>query len=77
MSEQSPAPGDLLVSRRPSDDHFEVSIVPGRPQLAIRHQHEALKQAHAFAEKNGGAVWMLQGSAYIRMPPPKARRRDS
>ena len=77
MSEQSPAPGDLRVSRRPSDDHFEISIIPGRPQLAIRQQHEALKQAHAFAEKNGGTVWMLQGGTYIRMAPPSARRKES
>lgn len=76
MSEQSPAPGDLLVSRRPADDHFEISIVPGRPQLAIPQQHDALKQAHAFAAKNGGAVWMLQNGTYIRMPPPKGARRE-
>jgi hypothetical protein len=77
MSEQSPAPGDLLVSRRLSDDHFEISIVPGRPQLAIRQQHEALKQAHAFAAQNGGKVWMLQGGTYIRMAPPAAKRTES
>lgn len=77
MAEQSPAPGDLLVSRRPSDDHFEISIVPGRPQLAIRHQHEALKQAHAYAAQNGGRVWMLQGTTYIRVAPPNPRRKES
>jgi hypothetical protein len=77
MSEQSPAPGDLLISRRPSDDHFEISVVPGRPQVAIARQHDAFSQAHAFAEKNGGTVWMLQGSTYLRLAPPTRRRKES
>lgn len=77
MAEQTPAPGDLLISRRPSDDHFEISIVPGRPQLAIRHQHEAVRQAHAYAQKNGGRVWMRLGDSFVPMPAPKPSRRDS
>lgn len=74
MAERTPAPGDLLISRRSSDDHFEISIVPGRPQLTIRHQHEAVKQAHAYAEKNGGLVWMRQANGYTQLPAPKRRQ---
>lgn len=74
MSEQSPAPGDLLISRRASDGQFEISIVPGRPQLAIPQQHEAVKQAHAFAEKSGAAVWMKDPSGKIVRVQPPARK---
>ena len=77
MADQTPAPGDLLISRRPSDDHFEISVVPGRPQLAARNQHDAVKQAQAYAERNGGSVWMKQGTTYTRMPGPKLRRKES
>ena len=74
MSEQSPSPGDLLISQRAGDGHFEISIVPGRPQLTIRHQHDALAQAHAFAAQNGAAVWMSNGNgAVTRVPPPKRK----
>ncbi len=74
MADRTPAPGDLLISRRPSDDHFEISIVPGRPQLTIRHQHEAVQQAHAYAEKHGGIVWIRQGNGYTQLPAPKRRQ---
>ena len=71
MSEQSPAPGDLLISQRAGDGHFEISIVPGRPQLAIRHQHDAIKQAHAFAAQSGASVWMTgAGGSIVRVAPP-------
>ena len=74
MSEQSPSPGDLLISQRAGDGHFEISIVPGRPQLSIRHQHDAIAQAHAFAAQNGAAVWMTEaGGATRRVPPPQRR----
>lgn len=72
MSEHSPAPGDLLIAQRTGDGHFEISIVPGRPQLAIRHQHEAVKQAHAFAAQSGASVWMIRaGGSVTRLQPPK------
>ena len=74
MSEQSPEPGDLLISQRAGDGHFEISIVPGRPQVAIRHQHDAIKQAHAFAGQNGASVWMTEaGGSITRVPPPKRK----
>jgi hypothetical protein len=73
MSEHSPAPGDVLITRRAVDGHFEISIVPGRPQLAISHQHDAVKQAHAFAAQSGASVWMEAGGAMVRMQPPKRR----
>jgi len=72
MSDQSPSPGDLLISRRTSDGHFEISIVPGRPQLAIPQQHDAVKQAYAFAEKNGASVWITESSgSVVRLQPPR------
>jgi hypothetical protein len=74
MSEQSPSPGDLLISQRAGDGHFEISIVPGRPQLSIPHQHDAVTQAHAFAAQNGAAVWMIDASgSIVRVPPPKRK----
>jgi hypothetical protein len=74
MSEHSPAPGDLLISQRAGDGHFEISIFPGRPQLAIRQRNDAIQQAHAFAAQNGASVW-LAGAAgsIIRVPPPKPK----
>lgn len=75
MSEQAPAPGDLLISRRAADGHFEISIVPGRPQISVAQQHEAVKRAYAYAEKNGSSVWMVDAKGYVRLNPPK--RRDS
>ena len=72
MSEHSPAPGDLLITQRAVDGHFEISIVPGRPQLEIRHQHDAVKQAHAFAAQSGASVWMIgAGGSVTRLQPPK------
>jgi hypothetical protein len=72
MSDQSPAPGDLLISKRNADGHFEISIVPGRPQVALAQQHDAVMQAHAFAVKSGGAVWMTNGNgSVVRLQSPK------
>lgn len=71
MSEQSPAAGDVLISRRDHDGHFEISVVPGRPQFSMAQQREAIKQAQAFARKNGASVWMAVNGGYLRMQPPK------
>ena len=75
MSEQSPAPGDLLISQRTGDGHFEISIVPGRPQVAVPHQQDAIRQAHAFARQSGASVWMTRaGGSATRVPPPTRKR---
>lgn len=71
MSEQSPVPGDLLISRRTTDGPYEISIVPGRPQLAVAQQHDAVRQAHAFAARSGAAVWIMDGGVYVRVKPPR------
>jgi hypothetical protein len=74
MSDQSPVPGDLLISKRTIGGDFEISIVPGRPQFAVRQQHDAVKQAHAFAAQSGASVWMADPTGtLVRLPPPKRR----
>lgn len=74
MNEQAPADGDLLISRRSTDGEFEISIVPGRPQLAVKQQHDAIRQAHAFAERNGASVWMTDaGGSIVRVRKPPTR----
>lgn len=74
MSEQSPAPGDVLISRRDGDGHFEISIVPGRPQFSLTQRHDAITQAHAFAKKSGASVWMVVAGGYTRIQAPTKRR---
>ena len=73
MSEQSPEPGDVLISRRDGDGHFEISIVPGRPQFSMSRQHDALRQAQAFAKKSGASVWMVVAGGVTRIQAPKKR----
>jgi hypothetical protein len=67
MSEQAPAPGDVVISRRDHDGHFEISVVPGRPQVSVARERDAISQAHAFARKGGVSVWMAVGSGHVRM----------
>ena len=75
MAQQAPAAGDLLISRRASDGKFEISIVPGRPQLVISQQQDAIQQAHDFASKNGASVWMTNGDGdAVRVERPRKRR---
>lgn len=73
MSEQSPVPGDLLITRRAVDGLYEISIVPGRPQLTLSLQGEAVQQAQAFAERNGGSVWLVEGAGYTQLRPSKRK----
>ena len=73
MSDDSPVPGDILIARRSGDDLYEISIVPGRPQFTVPKQHEAVTQAHAFAETNGATVWMVSAGAYIRLQPKRRK----
>lgn len=75
MTQQAPAAGDLLISKRADDGKFEISIVPGRPQLVISHQQDAIQQAHAFASKNGASVWMTEPNGnLVHLERPSKRR---
>jgi hypothetical protein len=67
MSEQAPAAGDVVISRRDGDGHFEISVVPGLPQFSVARERDAIRHAHAFALKGGVSVWMAVGGGYIRM----------
>jgi hypothetical protein len=67
MSQQSPAAGDVLIARRPGDGRYEISVVPGQPQLTVALQHEAVRHARAFADLHGGTVWMANGAGFVRL----------
>lgn len=71
MADPVPAPGDVLITKRGSDGQFEISIVPGNPQLFVRQKFEAVRQAHAFAEQTGNAVWFTEsGATYTKVERP-------
>lgn len=74
MAEQAPTPGDVLITKREQDGHFEISIVPGDAQLSVRQKFEAVRHAHAFAAHIGASVWFTEpdgGYTRIEKPRPK------
>lgn len=74
MPEQTPTEGDVLITKRAQDGHFEISIVPGNAQLAVRQKFEAVRQAHAFAAHNGASVWFIEsGGSYVRVDKPRPK----
>ena len=74
MAEQAPTTGDVLITKRDQDGHFEISIVPGDAQLAVRQKFEAVRQAHAFATHSGASVWFIEpGGTYTRIDKPRSK----
>ena len=74
MSEPLPADGDVLIAKRDADGHFEISIVPGDPQLSVKQKFEAVRHAHAFAAHSGASVWFIEpGGAYTRVEKPRPK----
>ena len=74
MAEQTPSTGDVLIKKRDQDGHFEISIVPGDAQLAVRQKFEAVRHAHAFAGHNGASVWFIEpGGSYVRVDKPRPK----
>ena len=74
MAEQNPTAGDVLIAKRARDGFFEISIVPGDPQLSVRQKFEAVRHAHAFAAHTGASVWFLEdGGAYIKVDKPRPK----
>lgn len=74
MPERTPTPGDVLITKRAQDGHFEISIVPGDPQLSLPQKFEAVRHAHAFAAHNGASVWFIEpGGNYMRVEKPRSK----
>ena len=74
MAEPTPADGDVLIAKRAADGHFDISIVPGNPQLSVRQKFEAVRHAHAFAAHTGAGVWFIEpGGAYTRVDKPRSK----
>jgi hypothetical protein len=76
VTQQSPAEGDLLISRRAEDGKFEISVVPRRPQLVAPTRKDAIEQAHAFAAKNGTSVWLTDSNGRTVPAPRPSGLRD-
>ena len=76
MAKQVPASGDVLISKRPADGFFDISVIPGDAQLSVRQKFEAVRHAHAFAAHNGASVWFIEpGGTYTRVE--KSREKAS
>jgi hypothetical protein len=76
MANEVPAAGDVLIAKRAKDGFFDISVVPGDPQLSVRQKFEAVRHAHAFAAHAGAAVWVIEPhGGYTRLE--KARPKDS
>jgi hypothetical protein len=60
MSDDAPRDGDLVISRRTDDGRFEITVSPGRPQMAVKYKHDAINQAFAYADSNGVTVWFME-----------------
>jgi hypothetical protein len=74
MVEETPTAGDVLITKRERDGHFEISIVPGDAQLSVRQKFEAVRHAHAFAAHTGASVWCIEpGGSYARVEKPRAK----
>ena len=74
MSDRRPADGDVLIAKRAADGLFEISIVPGDPQVSVRQKFEAVRHAHAFAAHTGASVWFFDpGGAYTRVKKPRLK----
>lgn len=74
MAELSPSEGDVLIAKRATDGLFEISIVPGNPQLSVRQKFEAVRHAHAFAAHNGASVWFIEpGRSYTKVDKPRPK----
>ena len=79
MAKDVPARGDVLITRRAQDGHFEISVVPGDPQFSVRHKIEAVRHAYGFAATQSGlSVWFIgPGGRYTKLAKPRAREIDS
>ena len=74
MADSTPSAGDVLIAKRPSDGSFEISIVPGQPQLTVQQKFEAVRHAHAFAAHSGASVWFIEpGGSFTRVTMPKPK----
>jgi hypothetical protein len=74
MAEQAPNTGDVLITKRVQDGHFEISVVPGDAQLSVRQKFEAVRHAHAFAAHHGASVWFIEpGGGYTRVAKPRPK----
>ena len=74
MAETLPATGDVLIAKRDADGLFEISIVPGNPQVSVRQKFEAVRHAHAFAAQTGSSVWFIEASGgYTKIDTPRAK----
>lgn len=74
MAEQTPAAGDVLITKRAQDGHFEISIVPGDAQVSVGQKFEAVRHAHAFAAQIGASVWFIEPSGtYTRVERPRPK----
>ena len=74
MSEPIPTEGDVLIAKRAADGLFEISIVPGYPQLSVQQKFEAVRHAHAFAGHSGTSVWFIEpDGAYTRVEKPRSK----
>jgi hypothetical protein len=74
MVKEVPAAGDVLIAKRAADGLFEISIVPGDPQLSVNQKFEAVRHAHAFAAHTGASVWFTESSgAYMRVEKPRPK----
>ena len=74
MPEQIPSTGDVLITKRADDGHFDISIVPGDAQLSVRQKFEAVQHAHGFAAHSGASVWFIEpGGSYTRVEKPRPK----
>ena len=74
MAEEVPIAGDVLIARRGADGVFDISIVPGDPQLSVPQKFEAVRHAHAFAAYTGASVWFIEpGGSYTRVQQPRPK----
>lgn len=62
-----PAPrrGDLLISKRPASHHYEISQMPGPPQILAVDYASAIARASGLANRAAVRVWETKDSVFF------------
>ena len=60
-----PAPGDIVVAKRPALTLYELSAVPGPPQLTAASYASAMERAKDMATRQSVDAWYTEDHTHF------------
>ena len=64
-SASRPAPGDIVVAKRSALTLYELSAVPGPPQLTMASHASAVEQAKGLAARQSVDAWFTEDHTHF------------